>query len=38
MVVVRLNEELLLENSVSVAELGDDEVQRLGLRRTKAYS
>jgi len=38
MVVVRVNEDLLLENSVSVAELGDDEVQRLGLRRTKAYS
>jgi hypothetical protein len=38
MVVVRLNEELLLENSVSVVDLGDDEVQGLGLRRTKAYT
>ncbi|MFZ8825963.1 MAG: hypothetical protein ACO2OT_03875 [Candidatus Caldipriscus sp.] len=35
---LRPNEELWLGSCVSVAELGDEELQRLGLRRTKAYS
>jgi len=36
--VVVINEELLLENSVSVADLGEGDLQRLGFQRTKAYS
>jgi hypothetical protein len=35
---LRPNEELWLGSCVSVVELGDEEVQELGLRRTKAYS
>jgi len=35
---LRPNEELLLKSCKCVAELGDEEIQKLGLRRTKAYS
>jgi len=35
---LRPNEELLLATTRSVGELGDDDLQKLGLRKTKAYS
>lgn len=35
---LRLNEEFLLENSVGVVDLGEEDFQRLGFQKTKAVS